>query len=227
MLGRTALVTGANRGLGLAVAGQLASSGYQVVVAAREEADAVRAAVALGRNQARWVRLDVTDPDSVARACASVPEVDILVNNAGVLLDWQQAPTTVPLPLVQRELEVNVLGAWRMAQAYVPGMISRGWGRVVMVSSGTASFTNGLFPGAPGYALSKTALNALTVLLATETRGTGVLVNAVNPGLVRTRMRPDATRTPEEAAKDVVWAATLDDDGPTGAFLRSGQVISW
>ncbi|MET7622640.1 SDR family NAD(P)-dependent oxidoreductase [Streptomyces sp. NPDC005408] len=87
--------------------------------------------------------------------------------------------------------------------------------------------TNGLFPQAPAYSASKAGLNAVTVLLAKETAGTGVLVNAVNPGLVRTRMRPEAERSPEDAAEDIVYAATLPEDGPSGVFFRSGAVDGW
>jgi NAD(P)-dependent dehydrogenase (short-subunit alcohol dehydrogenase family) len=109
----------------------------------------------------------------------------------------------------------------------MPAMLENGWGRVVMVSSGTASFATGVFGGAPGYSASKVALNAMTVMLAEHTRGSGVLVNAVNPGLVRTRMMPAALRSAEEAATVVVRAAMLPDDGPTGAFLRGEGELAW
>lgn len=223
---RTALVTGANRGLGLAVAELLHRQGHRVVLAARDEAAARAAAGRLGEG-ARAVALDVTDDASVKEAAQRVGHVDVLVNNAGVLLDAGGRPSDVPVRAVEDTLAVNLLGSWRVSQAFVPGMVRAGWGRVVMVSSGTGSFTNGLFLRTPAYSVSKAALNALTVLLAQETAGTGVLVNAVNPGLVRTRMRPDAERRPEEAAADVVAAATLPDDAQSGVFLRSGAVIGW
>jgi NAD(P)-dependent dehydrogenase (short-subunit alcohol dehydrogenase family) len=223
---RVALVTGANRGLGLAVSAALVELGHDVVLGARDGEAAGAAATALGERAAAVV-LDVTDDDSVRDAHRTVGEVDILVNNAGVLLDLGERPCSVPLALVERQLVVNTLGAWRVSQVFLPGMVARGWGRVVMVSSGTGAFSNGLHPGAPGYSVSKAGLNAVTVLLAHETRGSGVLVNAVNPGLVRTRMRPDAEQTPDQAARDIAWAATLPDDGPTGAFLRSRRPIGW
>lgn len=223
---RTALVTGANRGLGRAVAGALCGLGYRVVVAARDPADAGETAADLGP-RAAGVGLDVTVEDGAERARERIGPVDVLVNNAGVLLDAGRQPSTVPLDVAERTLTTNVIGTWRVTQAFLPGMVERGWGRVVMVSSGTGSFANGIFPGTPSYSLSKAGLNALTVMLAEETRGTGVLVNAVNPGLVRTRMMPAAERPPEDAADDVVFAVRLPDDGPTGAFLRSGAVIPW
>ncbi|MFM9368697.1 SDR family NAD(P)-dependent oxidoreductase [Streptomyces sp. Da 82-17] len=223
---RTALVTGANRGLGRATAALLHKAGFHVVLAGRD-GDAVAVAARTLGEGAGSVALDVTDDTSVARAAARVGPVDVLVNNAGTLLDDGAPPTRVPLSVVRDTLAVNVLGSWRVAQAFLPGMVERGWGRVVMVSSGTGSFANGLFPKTPAYSASKAGLNAATVLLAKETEGTGVLVNAVNPGLTRTRMMPHATTPPEEAAADVVHVATLPDTAPTGAFFRSGQVIDW
>lgn len=223
---RTALVTGANRGLGLAVAALLHARGHRVVLAARDVAAAREAAAGLGE-RASAVELDVTLPDAARRVAKETGPVDILVNNAGVQLDWGSSPTEVPMPLVRDTLAVNTLGAWGVAQAFVPAMRERGWGRVVNVSSGTGSFAIGIAGQCPAYSVSKVALNALTVLLAKESEGTGVLVNAVNPGLVRTRMRPDAEQSPQTAAEDIVRAATLPDDGPTGVFFRRDRIIPW
>ncbi|UOZ08297.1 SDR family NAD(P)-dependent oxidoreductase [Amycolatopsis sp. WQ 127309] len=221
---RTALITGANRGLGQAVAAELAGRGLDVIMTARDFDAAAKAAAEIG---ARPYALDVTDPASVARAAAELTEVDVLVCNAGVLLDGGHDPLTVPLELVEQTLSVNLIGGWRTAQAFLPAMVRRGWGRVVFLSSATGSFELGLWLGAPAYSLSKTAVNGLTTMLAREIEGTGVLVNAVNPGQVRTRMVPGAQRSPEDAAVDIADVATLPDDGPTGAFLRSGKRIPW
>ena len=147
--------------------------------------------------------------------------------NAGIMLDEGQDPLSVPLDLVQRTFVVNVLGGWRVAQAFVPGMVERGWGRVVFISSMTGSFGVGLWTGAPGYSLSKSGVNGVAAMLAKQTEGTGVLVNAVNPGRVRTRMVPGADREPTDAAIDIANVATLPDDGPSGAFLREGRVLPW
>lgn len=221
---RTALITGANRGLGYATAAELHRRGFQVVVTARDAGDAAEAAARIGPD-VRSHRLDVSDPESVAADV--VGPVDILVCNAGVLLDTGDDPLSVSLDVVERTLAVNLLGGWRVAQAFIPGMVSRGWGRVVFVSSGTGSFTSGLWTGAPAYSLSKTAVNGLTTMLATTTKGTGVLVNAVNPGRTKTRMMPTASRTPEDAAVDIADTATLPDDGPTGVFLSGATQIGW
>ncbi|MEU2081820.1 SDR family NAD(P)-dependent oxidoreductase [Streptomyces albus] len=225
-LPRTALVTGANRGIGLAVARMLHERGHHVLLAARDAEAARSAASGLGTG-ARGVALDVTEPVTVEKLAAEAQDVDILVNNAGVQLDWGERPSTVDPALVERTLQINLLGSWRVAAAFLPGMVRRGWGRVVNISSGTGSFTLGIAGACPAYSVSKTALNALTVMLARETEGTGVLVNAINPGLVRTRMRPDAPQSPQEAAEHIVRAATLPDDGPTGVFLRRETVIGW
>lgn len=223
---RIAMITGANRGLGLAVAAELYARGLQVVLTARDHAEAVRAAASIGP-EVRAETLDVTDADTVKAAAARIGPVDILVSNAGVLLDGGTDPLSVGLDLVERALAVNLIGSWRVAQAFVPAMVERGWGRVVFVSSGTGAFSNGLFPGTPGYSVSKTALNGLTTMLAKQTEGTGVLINAVNPGMTRTRMMPKATREPEESAVAVADAAILPDDGPTGAFLRGETRLAW
>ena len=222
---RTALVTGAGRGIGRAVAEQLGRRGLRVVVAARDPAAAEDVAAEL---RALPVQLDVTSPDSVRQAADRVGPVDVLVSNAGVLLeDGSADPLSASLDTVEQTLAVNLLGAWRVAQAFVPGMVERGWGRVVFVSSGTGSFTAGIFGGSPGYSVSKTGLNALTQMLARRTEGTGVLVNAVNPGPTRTRMMPFAQRSPEEAAAFVVEAALLPDGGPTGTLRRGDQEFGW
>jgi len=221
-----AVITGANRGLGLAVAAELHARGLQVVLTAREHADAARAAAAIGPG-VRAESLDVTDSASVSAAAARIGPVDVLVSNAGVFLDGGADPLSVGLSLVERTLAVNLIGSWRVAQAFVPAMVDRGWGRVVFVSSGTGAFSNGLFPGTPGYSVSKTALNGLTTMLAKQTEGTGVLVNAVNPGMTRTRMMPKATQEPREAAVAVADAATLPDDGPSGVFLRGETRLAW
>ncbi|MGW4795252.1 SDR family NAD(P)-dependent oxidoreductase [Nonomuraea sp. NPDC004297] len=223
---RTALITGANRGLGHATAAELRRRGLRVVVTARDGDEAADAAARIGPD-VRSHPLDTTDPGSVERAAARLGPVDVLVCNAGVLLDAGDDPLSVPLDRVEQTLRVNLLGGWRVAQAFVPGMVSRGWGRVVFVSSGTGSFSVGLWTGAPAYSVSKTAVNGLTTMLATCTKGSGVLVNAVNPGQTRTRMMPHASRPPEEAAADIADAATLPDDGPSGVFLRGDRQVGW
>ncbi|MEV0236670.1 SDR family NAD(P)-dependent oxidoreductase [Nonomuraea sp. NPDC050786] len=216
---RTALVTGANRGIGRAVAAELYRRNLRVVVTARDPETALATAADIGPGVCAHV-LDVTDPTGVMLLRKEIEHVDVLVCNAGVLLDARTDPLTAPLDLVDRTLRVNLLGSWRLAQAFVPSMIRRGWGRVVLISSGTtAEFGGALFAGAPGYSLSKSALNGLTTMLAAQCEGTGVLVNAVNPGRVRTDMMPSGHVTPEQAARFIADVATLPSGGPNGSFL--------
>ncbi|MGH3922342.1 MAG: SDR family NAD(P)-dependent oxidoreductase, partial [Pseudonocardiaceae bacterium] len=184
---RTALITGANRGIGRAVAAELYRRNLQVIVTARNADEARAAATEIGPG-ARSHALDITDPDIIRRSSEEIGPIDVLVCNAGVLLEKGADPLSVPLELVERTLQVNLLGSWRVVQAFVPPMVRRGWGRVVIISSGTTTeFGGRLFPGTPGYSISKSALNGLTMMLAAQTAGSGVLVNAVNPGRVRTR----------------------------------------
>jgi NAD(P)-dependent dehydrogenase (short-subunit alcohol dehydrogenase family) len=127
---------------------------------------------------------------------------------------------------VRQIFETNLFGAWAMAQAFAPDMRRRGWGRIVNVSSAAASLAD-MRCEAPGYSASKTALNALTRLLAAELEGTGVLVNSVSPGWVATAMGGSGGRPVQEGAASVVWAVLLHDDGPSGGFCRDGAPLAW
>jgi NAD(P)-dependent dehydrogenase (short-subunit alcohol dehydrogenase family) len=227
--GRIALVTGANRGLGLETARQLARQGYRVVLGARS-ADAGEAAAASLRADgadAVAIELDVTAPDTDALAALGA---DVLVNNAGIAPEDglpSKSVFDVPAEVVLHGFENNTLGALKVAQAVVPGMRERGYGRVVNVSSGMGQLSD-MNGGSPGYRLSKTALNALTRILADELRGTNVLVNSVCPGWVRTDMGGPHARLPvDEGVDTIVWAATLPDGGPSGGFFRKREAIPW
>jgi NAD(P)-dependent dehydrogenase (short-subunit alcohol dehydrogenase family) len=237
---RTALVTGANRGLGLETCRQLARHGLRVVLTSREDASGLAAAELLAREglQVLHQRLDVTLADDVARVADLVTRelgrLDVLVNNAGVLFDRSRPDdpdaTSVfkaRVDTLRDSMEVNLYGALRLCQAFVPAMVRRGYGRVVNVSTGMAQLTemNGRWPG---YRTSKAALNALTRIVADEVQGRGVLVNSACPGWVRTDMGgPRAPRGVEEGADTIVWLATLPDDGPSGGFFRDRQQIAW
>jgi NAD(P)-dependent dehydrogenase (short-subunit alcohol dehydrogenase family) len=220
---RTALVTGANRGIGRAVAERLRAEGLSVIVAGRDEASVREAADAIG---ATPLRLDVRDADWVRKAAAEAGDVDVLVNNAAIL-DEGQDPVTEDEERVMAIVETNLLGSWRTCRAFLPGMLARDWGRIVNVSSGAGSFAGGLWPAAPAYSVAKAGLNALTVILASRLEGTGVKVNAADPGTVGTRMAPYADRTPEQAAEHIVDLALLGDDGPSGGFFHEGRPEPW
>lgn len=231
-----AVVTGANRGLGLETCRQLAGRGYRVVLAARREAEGRAAAEGLAAQglDVRFHPLDVTDPASVGRLRddlkADFGRIDCLVNNAGIFPDRDpdregSSIFDTDLDTVRRGLETNALGPLQLCQALIPLMDGRG--RVVNVSSGMGQLSemNGC---CPGYRLSKTALNAVTRILADELQAAGVKVNSVCPGWVKTDMGgPGAELPVEEGAQGIVWAATLPDDGPSGGFFRHGKPIPW
>jgi len=214
----TALVTGANRGIGLEVARQLAARGFDVLAGARDP-DAVPAGL-------HAVRLDVTDQGTIGALRREVGELDVLVNNAAIHYDTWQGVLTADLDVVRETLETNTLGAWRVAMAFAPLLAASGHGRLVNVSSGAGQLT-GMRDSAPAYSVSKAALNALTLMLADALRRDGVLVNAVCPGWVATDMGGQGGRPVHDGASGIVWAATLPDDGPTGGFFRDGRPIPW
>ncbi|HKH09887.1 MAG TPA: SDR family oxidoreductase [Rubrobacter sp.] len=228
--GRVALVSGGNRGIGLEVCRQLAEGGLTVVLGSRDEERGRQAAEGLpGEVAVR--QLDVADAASVERLAASIEKdfgrLDVLVNNAGISNDEGQSGAEADLGRVKEALEANLFGAWRLCEAAIPHMRREGYGRIVNVSTGLAALED-MGGGSPGYRISKTSLNALTRILASELRGSGILVNAVNPGWVQTDMGgSNANRTVEEGADGVVWAATLPNNGPTGGFFRDRRHVAW
>jgi NAD(P)-dependent dehydrogenase (short-subunit alcohol dehydrogenase family) len=228
--GRVALVSGGNRGIGLEVCRQLAEGGLTVVLGSRDEERGREAAEGLpGEVAVR--QLDVSDAASVERLADSIESdfgrLDVLVNNAGISNDEGQSGAEADLDRVREALEANLFGAWRLCEVAIPHMRREGYGRIVNVSTGLAALED-MGGGSPGYRISKTSLNALTRILASELRGTGILVNAVNPGWVQTDMGgSNANRTVEEGADGVVWAATLPNNGPTGGFFRDRRHVAW
>lgn len=230
---RVALVTGANRGIGLEICRQLARKGLTVVLTARREPEGQAACQELRQEglDIRFHPLDVTSAESVSSAVAFVDRelgrLDVLVNNAGIALERRTLALEVDMETVSRTLQTNLVGPWMLCQAAVPVMKRGGYGRIVNVSSGVGSFSR-LAAGFGAYRISKTGLNALTCILADELRDTNVLVNAVTPGWVRTHMGGvQAPRSLEEGAEAAVWLATLSDDGPRGKFFKDREEFPW
>ncbi|NUP49983.1 MAG: SDR family NAD(P)-dependent oxidoreductase [Catenulispora sp.] len=224
-----ALVTGANRGLGLETARQLTAAGHTVLVCARSEPAAAEAAASLGE-RAVPVRLDVTATADIDAAAALIERrfghLDVLINNAAIHYDTWQRVTGADLTVVREAAETNVLGPWHLTQALLPVLRRGSHQRIVNVSSEAGSLAS-IGGGTPAYSLSKAALNALTRMFAAELRPEGILVNAVCPGWVATDMGGPGGRPVRDGASGIVWAATLPDDGPTGGFFRDGRPVPW
>jgi NAD(P)-dependent dehydrogenase (short-subunit alcohol dehydrogenase family) len=229
---RVALVTGANRGIGLETCRQLLARGLTVVMTGRDR-KAVELALS-GLNDgghAIALRMDVTDPATIEaafqEAVARLGSVDIVVNNAAVLLHEDADVLATPRDGYRQTFEANVFGAIEVCRVFVPPMIERGWGRIVNVSSGVSHLAR-MSSYAPAYTMSKTALNAFTRILAETYRNQGLLANAVDPGWVRTDMGgQSAPRSVQQGAETIVWLATLPDDGPTGGFFKDRASVTW
>ncbi|MBE2258790.1 MAG: SDR family NAD(P)-dependent oxidoreductase [Rhodobacteraceae bacterium] len=237
---KLAVVTGAARGIGAAVARDLAAAGCLVLMVGRN-AEAIDEAARQLRDSGHDVLAhvaDVTDASAVAALAARLRRefgrADILVNNAAVFLERKDfaLPQAASVLVVDPEMVAathacNALAPLRLIQAIVPLMRENGWGRIVNVSSGMGQLSEmgGCWPG---YRMSKAALNALTRLTASELEGSPIKINSVCPGWCRTAMGGNgAQRTADEGAKGIVWAALLPDDGPSGGFFRDGKAIDW
>jgi len=229
---KTALVTGGNRGIGFEVCRQLAARGFAVLLTARD-AEKSRAAAAKLKSVGRVepVVLDVANASSIEKAVADVSSrydwLDVLINNAGINYDtWETVENAEIDGTVIETIRTNLLGPWRMCQAFLPLLRKSRAGRIVNVSSESGSLAN-MGAGPPAYQITKAALNALTRTLAGELRGTSILVNAVCPGWVATDMGGTGGRPVADGANGILWAATLPDNGPTGGFFRDGKPLPW
>jgi NAD(P)-dependent dehydrogenase (short-subunit alcohol dehydrogenase family) len=245
-----AMITGANKGIGRAVAEQLAALGMTVLIGARDSrrGEDAAAAVRAAGGDAHAVVLDVTVPATVREAATWADErfghLDVLVNNAGISGSGQvsphdaldQVPSTVDLDMVRAVFETNVFGMITVTNEMLPLLRRSPAPRVVNISSAAGSLTIAADPDGPlaslptsaAYSPSKTAVNALTVQYANELRKDGILVNAADPGFVDTEINNHTGYlTPAQGAAVVVGLATLGDDGPTGGFFNEGGPVPW
>lgn len=234
MAQRIAVVTGANRGIGLEISRQLATQGVFVILTARSAAKAAAACQILKSEklEAAYHPCDVTDPTAVQILRDFIKKsygaADILVNNAGVMLDAKASgPLEMPPDVLHSTMAVNVYGPAMLCKALAPLMKVKDYGRIVNVSSGLGQLS-APGRGTPAYRLSKAALNALTCTLAADLKDSSILVNSMCPGWVRTDMGgPNATRSVEQGAETAVWLATLPNGGQSGGFFRDRQPIPW
>jgi len=230
---RIALITGANRGIGLETAQQLARRDFHVVIAARDEASGREAAdnISAEGGSAEFLALDVSSSDSIRKAAvefgAIADRLDVLVNNAGIYPDEGQSILTIARDRMADTFHTNTFGPLEVTQAFLPYLQQAETARVINVSSGYGQLDD-LSPGVPSYCLSKLALNGLTIMLAKALEADHITVNSMCPGWVRTDMGgPTATRSLEEGADTIVWLADEAPHSLTGKFFRSREEIPW
>ena len=229
---KTALITGANKGIGHEVARQLAAKGFHVFVGARNAMAGRKTTEGIAKKcgKTTFLEIDVADNDSVTTAAREFSNIadhlDVLVNNAGIIVDGDDANSEINDELFRKTVETNTLGPLRVTRAFAPLLRKSKAPRVINVSSGGGQLTGGADGWAPAYCISKTALNGVTAQLATAMPK--FAVNSVCPGWVRTEMGGEnASRSVEEGADTIVWLASEAPQDLTGKFLRDRKEIPW
>lgn len=231
---RTALVTGANKGIGKEIARQLAQRGFAVFIGARDIAKGREAAEELCGSgyEVSFIQLDVTDPVSIRTACGTLSQkadhLDVLINNAAVLEDHGENILDLNPEMLDRTLKTNVSGPIMVTQYFLESLQkSQDGARVINVSSGVSSLAN-MGTYAPAYSISKTALNAVTKQFAGALKEHNIAVNCVDPGWVQTDMGGSgANRSVEKGAETIVWLATDAPQSETGKFWHDKQEATW
>ncbi|NEU66320.1 SDR family oxidoreductase [Spirosoma agri] len=231
---RTALITGANKGIGKEIARQLAQRGFAVFIGARDIAKGREASEELCQAgyDSTFIQLDVTDPVSIKNACGTFSQkadhLDVLVNNAGILEDHGETIVKLNPELLDRTLKSNVSGPIMVIQDFLEYLQkSQDGGRIINVSSGAGAL-NDMDTYAPAYSISKTALNAVTKQFAGALRDQNIAVNCVDPGWVRTDMGGEnASRSVEKGAETIVWLATEAPQSESGKFWHDKQEVAW
>ncbi len=230
---KIALVTGANRGIGFETVRQLVKMGIKVILTSRNENKGKSACKSLKKEGINvfFQQLDVIDQESIKKAHQNIEkkfgELDILINNAGINIDKGKGVLDIDLETFSKTIETNVYGPLLVSQAFIPLMKKNNYGRIVNVSSELGQLSS-MSGGWPSYRVSKTALNALNIILASRLKQYNILVNSASPGWTKTDMGGAwAPRTVEEGVDTIVWLATLPDDGPTGLFFKDRRKINW
>jgi NAD(P)-dependent dehydrogenase (short-subunit alcohol dehydrogenase family) len=230
--GKTALVTGGNKGIGFAISKGLAELGFEVIIAARslKKADAAAKQIKSDRSP-HTVKLDVTDDDSIRKAAQTlekeIKHLDVLVNNAGVYPDTEVDILTVSRDVLALAANTNAFGAIAVTQAFLPLLHKAPTACVINISSGSGAL-DAISGNTPSYSLSKLALNGATIMLADALKPKGIAVYAMCPGWVRTDMGgADALRSPEQGADTAIWLATEASPELSGRFFRDRRAISY
>ena len=227
-----ALVTGANKGIGLEVVKQLAKLNHTVFLGSRDLKKGLDVKSTLSaHDNIEVIQLDVTDGHSIQACFQTINSrhgrLDILVNNAGINYDTWQNVANADLQNVRETIETNLFGPWTMIQTFLPLMQKNNYGRIVNVSSGAGSFGS-LSSNTPGYSMSKVGLNVLTIQFDDHIINSDILINAVCPGWVRTDMGGmSASCSVEEGADTIIWLTQLPKGGVSGRFFRDREEISW
>ncbi len=238
---KTALITGANKGIGFEISRQIGRSGITVLLGARDPVAGEKAATMLAGEglTVRFIAIDVRDPASISAAAAAIAadfgRLDILVNNAGISDPSDGLPSTANLAAIERLFRTNFLGAVAVTQTMLPLLRKSQAARIVNVSSGLGSLAQNGDPAYSsaatkllGYSASKVALNMLTVQLAYELRDTPIKVNSADPGYTATDLNGHRGRqTIPEGAAEAIRLALLPDDGPTGTYSDSKGLVPW
>lgn len=230
---KVALVTGGNRGIGYELVRQLAVDGFKVILTSRNSESGHKAMQKLKDSHldVSFVVMDISSEASIRQAAAIVSEqyerLDVLINNAGIYLDKNQKLVNLDPSVIEKTLETNFFGAYHVIRSFMPLMEQQAYGRIINVSSEYGAMSEMSSSGVGAYKLSKLILNGLTQLIAAESTK-DIKINAVDPGWVSSDMGgPSAPRTPQQAARSILWLATIGPEGPSGGFFKDGKQINW
>ncbi|MEJ9227809.1 SDR family oxidoreductase [Priestia aryabhattai] len=230
---KVALVTGGNRGIGYELVRQLAMDGFKVILTSRNSETGHEAVQKLKDSHldVSYVLMDISNEASILKAAAIVSEqyerLDVLINNAGIYLDENQKLVNMDPSILEKTLATNFFGAYHVIRSFMPLMEQQSYGRIINVSSEYGAMSEMSSSGVGAYKLSKLILNGLTQLIAAESEN-DIKINAVDPGWVSSDMGgPSAPRTPEQAARSILWLATIGPEGPSGGFFKDGNQIAW
>ncbi|MED3817574.1 SDR family oxidoreductase [Priestia megaterium] len=230
---KVALVTGGNRGIGYELVRQLAMKGFKVILTSRNSETGHKAVQKLKDSHldVSFLTMDINNQTSIGQAAAKVSEqygkLDVLINNAGIYLDKNQKLVNLDPSVLEKTLETNFFGAYHVIRSFMPLMEQQAYGRIINVSSEYGAMSEMSSSGVGAYKLSKLILNGLTQLIAVESTK-DIKINAVDPGWVSSDMGgPSAPRTPQQAARSILWLATIGPEGPSGFFFKDGKQIDW